>query len=375
MAAGNSHYRRADCTDYQRLFLDDVPLIDVRAPAEFRQGAFPSAINLPLMLDSEREAVGICYKRQGQQAAVALGNRLVYGALRDARIAAWREQCKKYPAGYLYCFRGGLRSHIVQQWLRTAGTDYPLVVGGYKTLRQFLLTATERAAALPMTLIGGNTGCGKTRLVRELSCGIDLEGVARHRGSSFGRTLVEQSQQIDFENRLAVLLLKKQHAGDRQWILEDEGQVIGSNHIPLPFFQRMQQARVVVIDDPFEVRLQRLQEEYIDLMRAEFERVNGREAGWLDYCAYLHHGLYAIRRRLGLERYQQLATLQEQALTRQQLSGDSDGHQTWLIPLLREYYDPMYHYQLEKKKERIIYRGRYAAARDYLMRLSQDNVD
>jgi len=41
-------------TDYAQLFLDDVPLIDVRAPIEFKEGAFPCSTNLPLMTDDER---------------------------------------------------------------------------------------------------------------------------------------------------------------------------------------------------------------------------------------------------------------------------------------------------------------------------------
>lgn len=123
---------RPDGTDYLAILANDVPLIDVRAPVEFQSGAFPSACNLPLMLDSEREAVGICYKQQGQDAAIALGNRLVYGEVRAARIAAWREQCQRHPEGYLYCFRGGLRSHIVQQWLRESGLDYPLIEGAIR---------------------------------------------------------------------------------------------------------------------------------------------------------------------------------------------------------------------------------------------------
>ena len=98
---------RANGVDYHRILVDDIPLIDVRAPVEFAQGAFPCAQNLPLMLDSEREAVGICYKQHGQDAAIKLGNELVYGAVRDARLAAWREQCARHPEGYIYCFRGG----------------------------------------------------------------------------------------------------------------------------------------------------------------------------------------------------------------------------------------------------------------------------
>ena len=79
---------RPDSDDYPRIFLQDVPLIDVRAPIEFQQGAFARAVNLPLMIDSERRAVGTCYKQHGQQAALALGHRTVNGKLREQRTAA-----------------------------------------------------------------------------------------------------------------------------------------------------------------------------------------------------------------------------------------------------------------------------------------------
>ena len=55
----------------------NTPLIDVRAPVEFAQGSLPGSVNLPLMVDEERHQVGIAYKQQGQQAAIALGERLV----------------------------------------------------------------------------------------------------------------------------------------------------------------------------------------------------------------------------------------------------------------------------------------------------------
>ncbi len=42
-------------------------------PIEFEQGAMPAAINLPLMNNDERAAVGTCYKQQGSDAALALG--------------------------------------------------------------------------------------------------------------------------------------------------------------------------------------------------------------------------------------------------------------------------------------------------------------
>ena len=58
---------RADTQNYLALFVDDTPLIDTRAPVEYARGAFPNAVNLPLMSDDERAAVGTCYKEQGQQ--------------------------------------------------------------------------------------------------------------------------------------------------------------------------------------------------------------------------------------------------------------------------------------------------------------------
>ena len=75
--------------NYEELFLTRTPLLDVRAPCEFQQGAFPGAINLPLLDDRERHAVGLCYKERGPQAAVALGHELVSGELRDTRIQSW----------------------------------------------------------------------------------------------------------------------------------------------------------------------------------------------------------------------------------------------------------------------------------------------
>ena len=48
--------------DYRRLFLEDTPLLDVRAPVEFERGAFPLAENRPLIDDEERHRIGIRYK-------------------------------------------------------------------------------------------------------------------------------------------------------------------------------------------------------------------------------------------------------------------------------------------------------------------------
>ena len=52
--------------NFAEILLSGRPLMDTRAPIEFARGSFPGAVNLPLMTDEERAAVGTCYKRSGQ---------------------------------------------------------------------------------------------------------------------------------------------------------------------------------------------------------------------------------------------------------------------------------------------------------------------
>ena len=330
-------------TDYCAILRAETPIIDVRAPVEFAQGAMPAAVNLPLMNDAERAAVGTCYKRQGPEAALALGHKLVSGQTRQQRIDAWLDACRRAPQGYLCCARGGQRSHITQSWIKENGLDYPLIVGGYKALRQAAIKATEELVRHPIVLIGGCTGNGKTPLVRQQPQGIDLEGLAHHRGSSFGRTLTPQFSQATFENHLATALLKGAYQQDKvRWVLEDEGHMIGANHLPECLRDRMAQAPIAVVEDPFELRLERLREEYFTHMHRDFTAAFGEEKGWEEYSAYLHHGLFAIRRRLGLQRFAELTATLDEALAEQQRSGSTEAHFAWLVPLLNEYYDPMY---------------------------------
>lgn len=352
-------------TDFRAILRTGTPIIDVRAPVEFQQGAIPAAINLPLMNDDERTAVGTCYKRHGAEAALKLGHHLVKDDLRQQRINAWREAIQHHPEAYLCCARGGQRSHISQQWLHEAGIDAPLVVGGYKSLRQAAITATTELVQHPIVLIGGCTGNGKTQLVRSHAAGIDLEGLANHRGSSFGRTLQPQLSQASFENALAVELLQKESS---RWVLEDEGHMIGANHLPECLRDRMAKSLIAVVEDPFEIRMERLREEYFTRMHHDFLLAFGEEQGWQEYSEYLHHGLFAIRRRLGLQRFAELTGKLDLALTAQQRSGSTDAHFSWLEPLLIEYYDPMYRYQLSKKAEKIVFRGNYQDVADWLNR-------
>jgi len=199
--------------DFPALFRNNTPLIDTRAPVEFARGSLPTATNLPLMDDLQREAVGRCYKEQGQDAAVQLGHQLVAGDLRAARTEAWVAFAQEHPNGALFCFRGGMRSALVQEWLAERGVDYPRVRGGFKALRRWLIDTGEAIYnRRGFVVVAGKTGCAKTRLINEgqggqrLPGSIDLEGLANHRGSSFGRRDGGQPSQVSFEIALDLAL-------------------------------------------------------------------------------------------------------------------------------------------------------------------------
>ena len=133
-------------TAFADLLVNDNPLLDVRAPGEFQRGAFPCAHNIPLLEDSERKAVGIRYKQEGQETAIALGEKLISGELRANRIQSWLGFIKTNPYGAIYCFRGGLRSKTVQTWLAAEGINIPIIQGGYKALRRFCLNTLDRVS-------------------------------------------------------------------------------------------------------------------------------------------------------------------------------------------------------------------------------------
>ncbi|VXD01533.1 tRNA 2-selenouridine/geranyl-2-thiouridine synthase [Pseudomonas sp. 8Z] len=359
---------RENCTDFSDLFLHDRPMMDTRAPVEFVKGAFPGVVNLPLMTDIERQKVGTCYKQQGQQAAIELGHQLVSGITKAERIEAWAAFARANPDGYLYCFRGGLRSQIVQQWLKSeAGIDYPRVAGGYKAMRNFLLHTTDQAVQeCEFVLVGGMTGTGKTEVISQLGNALDLENHANHRGSSFGKHASAQPAQIDFENALAIDLLKRRARGQQQFVLEDEARLIGRCSLPLPLYQGMQQYPLVWLEDSVENRVSRILQAYVVDLCAEFVALQGEQAGFETFAARLRESLANITRRLGGERYQRLAAIMDQALAEQAHDGQVETHRGWIEALLVEYYDPMYVFQRESKASRIEFAGEQEAVVAYL---------
>jgi len=349
---------RPDTDHYRELFLNDVPLMDMRAPVEFNKGAFPCSENIPLLDDKQREAVGTCYKNKGQDAAIELGWQLATPAIREQRVSAWQNFIQRHPQGYLYCFRGGLRSRLSQQLVTEAGTAYPLIKGGYKAMRRFLIDELDKnCESMPLTLVSGRTGSGKTLVIHELAHALDLEGLANHRGSAFGRQLQPQPQQIDFENSLSIAVMKQLDQHRQPIFAEDEGRMIGGVTLPMSFIDRMQQAPLAVLETPIAERIDIVLADYITGAYPQYTAQFGEEEGTLKFSEQILGNLSRIRKRLGGERFTQLYAEFSDALVQLIKHNNADGFRAGIQLLLTDYYDPMYDYQQGQREGRVVFRG------------------
>jgi tRNA 2-selenouridine synthase len=241
------------------------PLVDVRSPAEFERGHIPGALNLPLFSDGQRAEVGTTYQQAGREEAVRLGLRLVGPRLDQlaADLLALARADKGSGTLRLLCWRGGMRSASMAWLAGTLELPVDLLEGGYKAYRRWVLERFE--IAWPLRLLGGRTGSGKTELLLALAARklavVDLEGLAHHRGSSFGGLgLPPQPSTEHFENLLAAAL--QAHLGVPEIWLEAESTQVGRCRIPAGLWRQMEQAPVLEVARPLNERLRRLVADY-----------------------------------------------------------------------------------------------------------------
>jgi tRNA 2-selenouridine synthase len=358
---------------FKHLFLSHTPLMDVRAPVEFNKGAFPSSQNLPLLDDEQRTLIGTRYKQQGQDKAIELGYKLATPAIKQQRLDQWAQFHQEHPDGYLYCFRGGLRSKMTQQWLAEAGIDMPFIEGGYKALRTFLMDQQNQLLlSSPILLLSGRTATGKTHLLNSLSHSIDLEGLANHRGSSFGGFIEPQPSQINFENNITIQLIKQQANHAPVIIMEDEGRLIGQLSLTPDMHSTMaKKYPLMVLHTPLEERIDIAMDDYIHQVFPLFIQAYGEQAQQ-QFSEKILNSLSRIQKRLGGELYKLLHQLFSLAL-----SHVHDSRHYFREPihlLLTKYYDPMYDYQLAKRQGKILFEGNAWAIKEWVNDYSQKQL-
>lgn len=318
------------------LFSKKTPLIDVRAPVEFKEGAIPFSINLPVMNDEERKAVGTCYKENGQEAAIVLGHSLVSGDVKAHRVRLWTDAIHHHPQTEVFCFRGGLRSQISCQWIREQGLmKYP-IKGGYKRMRRFFLSWLDESPLPEIIRIGGLTGSGKTTILSKIKNHIDLEGLANHRGSAFGPK-GDQPSQITFENHIALGLMENRL--EKRIILEDESATLGKVVIPNRLFAAMRASSLIILDVDYDERLHNIFNDYVKESSAEFFLTN----------------LKRIQKKLGNTKTETLSEEIKRAFSRPL---EARYHENWIMTLLKEYYDPLYQKDLRYNQDKVIFQGK-----------------
>tara|TARA_B100000900_G_scaffold412818_1_gene435364 strand:- start:520 stop:1578 length:1059 start_codon:yes stop_codon:yes gene_type:complete len=247
--------------------LEEFPeIIDVRSPAEFEIDHIPGAINLPVLDNQERHEVGLLHA-QNPYKARRLGATLITKNIHRHLAGTLKDNPHSF-APLVYCWRGNLRSNSMALIFRAIGWRSRVLTGGYQAWRKHLsadLDTLIGASKPRLIILGGLTGCGKTRLLHELNRQgaqiLDLEGLANHKGSILGNAPDSpQPGQKRFESRLWEEFQK--FDPNKPVFAEAESNRIGRLQCPPPLWKRLGEGKVLLVDLPLPERGKLLALEY-----------------------------------------------------------------------------------------------------------------
>ncbi len=244
--------------------------IDVRSPAEFAADHVPMATNHPVLDDAERARIGTLYTAS-PFAARKRGAALVARNIAAMLETAFAEQGREWRP-LVYCWRGGQRSRALTEVFNEIGWRAVQLEGGYRTYRRHVVAELARLPArLRFVVICGLTGSGKSRLLAALARSgaqtLDLEGIARHRGSLLGDVPGDpQPSQKWFESQLFDALGRLDDS--RPVFVESESRRIGSVQMPDALLLQMRIGRALTLVTPLEQRVALLKEEYAHFLSA-----------------------------------------------------------------------------------------------------------
>jgi len=251
--------------------------IDVRSPKEHKDERIIDSINIPLFTDKERAIVGTAYKQKSSTEARRLGVEIVSKKLPDffEQINELLSTSEKQIAAY--CARGGYRSTFFASAFSSIGMNIIKVDGGYKKYRKYIYENLPNLnEKMNYIVIHGNTGVGKTEILKELEKQgekiLDFEGAANHRGSLLGGIgLGEQSTQKNFESKVFNYM---DNALDDYIFVEAESRRVGKAAIPKFIHEKMKFGIHIYVDADIEKRIEVLREDYIQNEHWKEESIN-----------------------------------------------------------------------------------------------------
>jgi tRNA 2-selenouridine synthase len=169
-------------------------------------------------------------------------------------------------APLVYCWRGGQRSRSLTHILNEIGWRAVQLEGGYRAYRRHVVAHLQ---TLPQQfhyrVICGLTGSGKSRLIAALGAegaqALDLEALARHRGSLLGDVPGDpQPSQKAFESALLASLEGFDRA--HPIYVESESRRIGTLQLPDALLAAMRASECIRLATPQAARVALLKEEY-----------------------------------------------------------------------------------------------------------------
>ena len=287
-------------------------IIDVRTPAEFSEDHIPGAINCPVLSNEERATVGTLYKQVSPFEARKVGAILV------ARNIAQHLQTTfiKHPKSWrplVYCWRGGQRSGAMTVILSQVGWSAQKLDGGYKAYRREVLNKlSDLPLSLKLRVICGPTGSGKSRLLSVLAESgrqvIDLENLAKHRGSVLGAWPDHaQPSQKWFDSQLWQVL--QSFDLSRPVYIEAESNKIGRILLPDSLVRTMHQSECLLLETENGARIAGLLEDYQHYLNDPEKLITHLQA------LYRYHGAKLLGQWTSLIRNGDYATLVEELLT------------------------------------------------------------
>ncbi len=263
----------------QALNLEKKIFIDVRSPLEFEADHIMGAINIPILDNEERAIIGTLYKHEGKERAVEKGLDYV-----TPKLKTLFEQIKQLKQEHenviVYCFRGGMRSSSVVEFLETCDLKVYKLEGGYKYYRNHVIKSLEKLNEdFKFVVLHGNTGIGKTEMLLELEkrgmAIIDLEYYARNSGSVFGEIYYNgrKTTQKYFETEIFDYIQKAKKEGKYYLFMESESKKIGKCMLSNAFWDMMKEGYHILVEASIESRAQRCVKDYTEKCRDNDEKL------------------------------------------------------------------------------------------------------